>query len=90
MKTVVEFKNLFLELIPKNYNYILYIYDFSGQILFRDKWKKLNNIDCSQKIVWKPLLGYFEILKDFSNIDKNICVNFIFQEAVKNLYYSIL
>ena len=85
--TLGELQNAIMRMFPDNKEQLLYIYDKTGSVIFKEKWKEFSLYDTKDAKEWRELYGIMMIMKtmDYNISEKSIITNFIFQQSIERL-----
>ena len=81
-------KEIDKQLFPSNINELLYIYDYTGNILFREKWEKEipKVYNTNDKQYCSKLFGILTVLnRTLEKDEKEVMINYIFVKSVDYL-----
>ena len=86
--TVGYFKQALWEFLPNKVEYVLYLYDKFGKILYDDEWDTEKEFNTSNKKYWKDIYAILVVLERFSIEEQMDIIEFIFRLTEKKLYFD--
>lgn len=83
--SVGEFKEAIQEFLPVDEEYLLYVYDKFGKIMFKHEWEKLQMFKTTNSKCWKNIYSILVVLDRFSTEEQYNIISFILNESENRL-----
>ena len=84
--TVGTFKEALCEFLPNRIEYVLYLYDKFGKILYHHEWDYEKEFNTSNKKYWKDIYAILLVLETFTISEQMDIIEFIFRLTQRKLY----
>ena len=86
--TVGYFKEALYDFLPRQTEFLLYLYEKFGKILYDEQWEVKKEFNTYSKKYWKGLYAVLFVLERFSIEEQMEVIEFIFEFSYQNLVFE--